>query len=142
MKHFTEVEIFLDPSTFLPVSYVYNLHPDNNALVDIPIEIRYSNYQSVAGLQIPLHVQKFINNTLAMDAQFQNASPISALPLRRSPRNEPAKENKLMIRQDSFSLHAHSHLASWQWPECSGTDWAHRLSALSAGILKFSTSPT
>ncbi len=74
MQHLTQVDIYLDPSTLLPVSFVYNSHPDNNALLDILTEIRYSNYQSTAGAQIPLHVQKFVNNTLTVDLQFQTAS--------------------------------------------------------------------
>jgi hypothetical protein len=74
MQHLTQVEIYLDPTTSLPVSYVFNSHPDNNAALDIPTEIRYSNYQNVGGAQIPLHVQKYINNTLTLDLQFQNAS--------------------------------------------------------------------
>jgi hypothetical protein len=74
MQHLTAVDLYLDPSTFLPLSYVYNSHPDDNALLDIPTEIRYSDYRTIGGAQMPLHVQKFINNTLTLDLQFQNAS--------------------------------------------------------------------
>lgn len=74
MQHLTQVDIYLDPTTSLPVSYVFNSHPDSNALLDIPTEIRYSNYQNNGGAQIPFHVQKFINNTLTIDLQFQNAA--------------------------------------------------------------------
>jgi hypothetical protein len=74
LQHLTQVDLYLDPATSLPVSYVFNSHADNNASLDIPTEIRYSNYQTIGGAQIPLHVQKFINNTLAIDLQFQNAS--------------------------------------------------------------------
>ncbi len=74
MQHLTQVDIYLDSSTLLPVSYVYNAHPDSNALLDIPTEIRYSNYQSVSGAQVPFHVLKFVNNTLTIDLHFQNAS--------------------------------------------------------------------
>lgn len=74
MQHLAQVEIYFDPSTFLPVSYSFNAHPDNNALLDIPTEIRYSDYRYVGGVQIPFHVQKFVNNGLTLDLQFQNAS--------------------------------------------------------------------
>jgi hypothetical protein len=73
-QHLTQIDIYLDPSTSLPVSYGFNSHPDDNALVDIPTEIRYSNYQNVSGAQIPLHVQRYLNNTLTTDLQFQTAS--------------------------------------------------------------------
>jgi hypothetical protein len=74
MQHLTQTDIYLDPVTSLPVSYIFNLHPDNNAALDIPTEIRYSDYQSIGGVQIPLHVQKYINNALTLDLQFQNVS--------------------------------------------------------------------
>jgi hypothetical protein len=74
MQHLTQVDLYLDPATLLPVAYVFNSHADDNALLDIPTEIRYSDYQTFGGAHIPLHVQKFISNTLAIDLQFQNAS--------------------------------------------------------------------
>jgi hypothetical protein len=73
-QHLTQVDIYLDPSTLLPVSYLYNVHPDGDALLDIPSEIRYSNYQNMGGVQIPLHVQKLVNNSLVTDLQFQSPS--------------------------------------------------------------------
>jgi hypothetical protein len=73
-QHLTQADLYLDPITFLPLSYVYSSHPDDNAALDIPTEIRYSGYQSFGGAQIPLHVQKYINNILLLDLHFQNAS--------------------------------------------------------------------
>jgi hypothetical protein len=73
-QHLSEMDFYLDPATLLPVAIAFNIHPDNNALLDIPTEIRYSNYQNVNGVLIPFHVQKFINNTLNLDLQFQTAA--------------------------------------------------------------------
>jgi hypothetical protein len=74
LQHLTQVDFYFDSTTFLPVAYVFMSHPDDNALLDIPTEIRYSNYQSFAGTQIPLHIQKYMNNSLILDLHFQNAS--------------------------------------------------------------------
>ncbi len=79
MQHLTQADIFLDPSTNFPVALAFNTHPDNNALLDIPIEIRFSDYRSVNGAQIPFHVQKFLNNSLMLDLQFQTATLNSGL---------------------------------------------------------------
>jgi hypothetical protein len=79
MQHLTQQDIYLDAVNHLPISYVFNSHSDSNATVDIPTEIRYSNYQTVGGLQIPMHVQKFVNNNLALDLQFQTALPNSGI---------------------------------------------------------------
>jgi hypothetical protein len=78
-QHLTQVDVYFDPTTLLPVSYLFNSHPDDNALLDIPTEIRYSNYQAFGGAQIPLHVQKYFNNTLTIDLQFQTVSLNSGL---------------------------------------------------------------
>jgi hypothetical protein len=73
LTHVTQVDFYLDSTTSLPAAMTFTVHPDDNALVDIPIEVRFSNYQSVNGTQIPFHVQRFLNNGLVLDLQFQSA---------------------------------------------------------------------
>jgi hypothetical protein len=70
-QHLSQVDIFLDASTLLPVSIVYATHPDDDAQVDIPVEMHFSDYRSWNGAQVPYRIQKFVNNTLAFDLQFQ-----------------------------------------------------------------------
>src|SRR5438477_553099 len=57
--HLTQVDFFLDSTTLLPAAIAFNIHPDNNALLDLPVEIRFSDYQTVSGARGPFHVQKF-----------------------------------------------------------------------------------
>jgi hypothetical protein len=78
--HLSQMDFFLDSTTFLPAAVTFNIHPDNNALLDIPIEVRFSDYRSVSGAQIPFHVQKYLNNGLILDLQFNNAVLNSGLP--------------------------------------------------------------
>jgi hypothetical protein len=73
LQHLTQMDIFLDPTTSVPVALDFNVHPDNNAAVDIPVEIRFSSYQAINGVQVPFHVQKYLNNGLVLDLQFNNA---------------------------------------------------------------------
>jgi hypothetical protein len=72
--HLTQIDFFLDSTTFLPVAIAFNIHPDNNALLDLPIEVRFSDYRSFNGAQIPFHVQRFLNNGLILDFQAQTAT--------------------------------------------------------------------
>ncbi len=72
MQHLTQTDIFLDPNTNLPVALAFNTHPDNNALLDLPVEIRFSDYRLVNGAQISYHVQKYLNNSLLVDFQAQS----------------------------------------------------------------------
>jgi hypothetical protein len=71
--HLTQIDLFLDATTFLPSAVAFNIHPDNNALLDIPVEVTFSSYTGVSGAQVPFHIQKYINNSLALDLQFNSA---------------------------------------------------------------------
>jgi len=79
MQHLTQLDIFLDTSTLLPVGLYFSTHPDNNAGLDIPVELLFSDYRAVNGTQIPFRVQKFLNNSLLLDLQFQSATFNSGL---------------------------------------------------------------
>src|SRR2546423_167898 len=95
-QHLTQVDLYLDATTLLPAALTFNTHPDNNMLLDIPVEIRFSDYRPVSGNsatvgaglspstspsspQIPFHIQKFLNNSLLLDLQFQTATLNSGL---------------------------------------------------------------
>jgi hypothetical protein len=71
-QHLSQIEIFLDPTTLLPTSIAFNTHPDNNALLDIPIAVDFSDYRPVNSIQVPFHIQKSINNSLTLDLQFES----------------------------------------------------------------------
>ncbi len=72
-KHLSQLDFFLDSTTFLPAAISFNIHPDDNALLDIPVEIDFSNYTANNGSQIPFHIEKFVNNSLALDVQLDSA---------------------------------------------------------------------
>jgi hypothetical protein len=79
LQHLSQMDIYLDASTSLPVSLAYNIHPDNDADLDLPVEIGFSDYRPVNGAQIPFHVQKYLNNNLSLDLQFQSVAVNSGL---------------------------------------------------------------
>ena len=58
---------------------MFNTHPDNDMGLDIPVRIAFSDYRTVNGFQVPFRVQKFLNNTLTLDLQFQSATLNSGL---------------------------------------------------------------
>jgi hypothetical protein len=83
-EHLSQIDFFLDSTTLLPAAITFNIHPDNDALLDIPVEVRFSDYRPVAGVapglspasspQVPYHVQKFLNNSLILDFQAQTVT--------------------------------------------------------------------
>ncbi len=67
MQGLSQIDIYLNASTLLPVAVLFNAHPDDNALVNIPIQITFSNYQVVQGASVPYHIQKYVQNGLVLD---------------------------------------------------------------------------
>ena len=78
-EHLSQVDFYLDSSTFLPAAVTFNIHPDNNALLNLPTEIRFSDYRATGGSQVPYHVQKFLNNSLILDFQADSVTRNSGL---------------------------------------------------------------
>lgn len=79
LQGLSQIDIYLNSSTLLPVSISFNTHPDNNALMNIPIQINFSNYQTVQGISVPYHVQKYIENGLALDLAISSIQVNSGL---------------------------------------------------------------
>jgi len=66
-------DIGFDVSTLLPAVLRYRVHPDNGAPVNIQIEIRYSDYRKIDGVQIPFLVQRYINGSLQLAIEVTSA---------------------------------------------------------------------
>jgi hypothetical protein len=80
LQRLSQTEIFLDSSTLLPVAISFNTHPDENSILDIPVELDFSDYRSVNGAAIPFHIQRYLNGSLSLDLQFQNTAINSGIP--------------------------------------------------------------
>jgi hypothetical protein len=76
----SQVDFYLDSTTLLPAAISFNVHPDNNALLDLPVQVLFSDYRSASGIQVPFHVQKFLNNSLIFEVQFDSIAINSGLP--------------------------------------------------------------
>jgi len=65
----SNTDLWLDPSSFLPVGLSYSVHPDNGSATQVAIDIRYSNYREVSGVKIPFRIQRYVNGTLQLDIE-------------------------------------------------------------------------
>jgi hypothetical protein len=74
IEHVSQLDVYLDPTSLLPIALDFNEHPDNNASFDIPVEIQFSAYQSVSGIRIPFRIQKYVNRNLALDLGLATAA--------------------------------------------------------------------
>lgn len=73
LAHIGQYNLEFSPTSFLPTRLTYSVHPDSNAGVDIPVSIEYSNYQTINGVAIPFHIQRYFNGTLSLDITMANA---------------------------------------------------------------------
>lgn len=78
-QQLSRVEIYLDSKSLLPVSLAFNIHPDDNMLVNVPVEFEFSDYRALNGGMSPYHIQKFLNNSLLLDIQLQQIAINSGL---------------------------------------------------------------
>ena len=67
----TREDLYLDPATLLPVFLDY--HEPSAHGQPIRIEVHYGNYQLLHGLEIPFHIQRWMNGSLVMDMQVTQA---------------------------------------------------------------------
>jgi hypothetical protein len=70
------MDVYLDPQTLRPVELGFNIHPDKNMLIDIPVSIRLSDYKNTNGQWIPFTIEKYVNSVLALRLQVDSASSV------------------------------------------------------------------
>jgi hypothetical protein len=66
-------DLGLDPTSLLPAVLAYTIRPDNGAPIPIAIEIHYSNYQAINGVQIPFTIQRYVNGSLQLEIAVSSA---------------------------------------------------------------------
>jgi hypothetical protein len=85
VKQQSQYDIYLDPSTWLPVAMTFSrqfdpaspnqfLAPAQTSTADVLEEVRYSNYQQVQGVPIAFHLQVLFQGTLFSDIQISSAN--------------------------------------------------------------------
>ena len=67
------IDIGLDPTSYLPAVLTYTVQPDSGSLTPIVIEIRYFNYTTVNGVQVPFEIQRYLNGSLQLDIVVKQA---------------------------------------------------------------------
>lgn len=75
----SRMDIYLDPTSNLPVAIDICTHPDNNANLNIPVELLFTNYQVARGLRVPMHVQQLVNNVVLLDIEVSQVNANTGL---------------------------------------------------------------
>ena len=80
IQRLSQVDIYLDSTTNLPVAVDFNTHPDTDANENLPIEIQFSGWQPVSGIHVPSRIQKFLQGSLTLDLSALTISVNTGLP--------------------------------------------------------------
>jgi hypothetical protein len=73
-QQLSTMNFYLDATTLLPVAVTFNAHPDNDATTNLLIEVDFSNYQTVGGVLVPMHIQRYQQGNLMVDVALTGAS--------------------------------------------------------------------
>lgn len=86
LRQLSTMDFYLDPVTFLPIAETFNTHPDNNELVNLPVEIDFSDYRVIRGAEVPTRIQRLLQGHVVEDitvtsASFNNGLSLAAFSL-------------------------------------------------------------
>jgi hypothetical protein len=73
IQTWSRTALTLDPATSLPSSLKYTIHPDDSSFINIQVEVRYSNYQNVSGVVLPMHIERYVNGALQLSVDITSA---------------------------------------------------------------------
>jgi len=73
IRTWSKTDLTVDPSTYLPIVLKYAIYPDHHPGVTLQIEIRYSNYKSVSGVELPMHIERYVNGVLQVSMDIESA---------------------------------------------------------------------
>jgi hypothetical protein len=73
-RRLSTMDFYLDPTSLLMLGVAYETHADNNMNVDLPSEIRFDDYRSVNGVEVPFHIQRLQSGSVAIDVTVNGAT--------------------------------------------------------------------
>jgi|GEM_PF-2849009 len=80
IQRLSQVDFYLDPTTGLPVAIDFNTHPEKNAAINLPVEIQFSGWHPVNGIELPAKIQKFLQGSLTLDLSNLTISVNTGVP--------------------------------------------------------------
>jgi hypothetical protein len=73
LEGLSEMEFYLDPQSHLPLSVVFNTHPDADMNTNVRVEIKFDDYRAIGGIQVPFHIQRLVNGSVVLDLTITSA---------------------------------------------------------------------
>ena len=67
IQQLSTTDVYLDAVSYLPVAIDFSVHPDNNAGLNLPVEIQFSGYKLANGIRTPSRIQKLLQGSLMLE---------------------------------------------------------------------------
>lgn len=74
LRRLSTVDFYMDSSTGLLSILRFSTYPENDENIEIPVEIRYSDYRRVQGVLAPLRIQRWQNGNLLYDISVSSVA--------------------------------------------------------------------
>lgn len=65
VQQWSTMDIYLDATSLLPTAFVFNTYSTDGSQT-IPVEIDFSNYQAINGIQVPFQIQRSVAGNLGL----------------------------------------------------------------------------
>jgi hypothetical protein len=65
VQQWSAMDIYLDATSLLPTAFVFNTYSTDGSQT-IPVEIDFSNYQAINGIQVPFQIQRSVAGNLGL----------------------------------------------------------------------------
>jgi hypothetical protein len=75
LERLSSVDYYLDSQTALPLAMAFSTHDNRNMNIDVPVEIVFSQYQAVSGIQVPFQVTRVWNGSPLFQISITSAAP-------------------------------------------------------------------
>jgi len=73
IQNWSATDIALDPQTALPASLRYTIYSDDG-IASLSVEVRYSSYKSISGVEIPMHIERYVNGSIQVSLDIDTAA--------------------------------------------------------------------
>jgi hypothetical protein len=72
VQQWSTMDIYMDAASLLPTAFVFNTFSTDGSQT-IPVEVDFSNYQTVGGVQVPFRIQRYVAGNLGFDFSVASA---------------------------------------------------------------------
>lgn len=79
MSRLTRSDLYLDAVTHRLIAVDFDMHPDRDATINMPVEVLFKDYANSGGVWAPTTIEKYVDSTLQLTLHVDSSEPSSQL---------------------------------------------------------------